>query len=319
MNKRFILSLLFLISTLHSVAADAARWTTWRTKYYPIGTKWTELRLDTTKYDSWYSKVGGEWIPNYERIDYFVDEDTIIPGFYSLEAPATKVYRLREGKADPLSYVLIECEDVDVSYDMDEDRVYISLRRNVMPWPVCLYSFRCWSVGYVLTSLRLKNSLVGMARSTLLGTIQEMGESYFGGEHKLTYAKTDKGHLVIDGIGVTAWAGPDCIFGPTEVGEALHYCEEELIINYPELSCYPGESPFCTILAHFERNEEVLYDMWPQPGNENSIKGLIQPYSTSLDREKKQGLYDLQGRKLQKAPEKGLYIQAGKKKTHSRP
>ena len=41
-------------------------------EYYPEGTKWTEIRLDTQKYDSWYSKVGNEWVANYETIEYYV-------------------------------------------------------------------------------------------------------------------------------------------------------------------------------------------------------------------------------------------------------
>ena len=41
-------------------------------EYYPDGTKWTEIRLDTLKYDSWYSKIDGEWVPNFETIEYYV-------------------------------------------------------------------------------------------------------------------------------------------------------------------------------------------------------------------------------------------------------
>ena len=41
-------------------------------EYFPEGTKWTEIRMDTTKYDSWYSKVGDEWVPNFETIEYYV-------------------------------------------------------------------------------------------------------------------------------------------------------------------------------------------------------------------------------------------------------
>ena len=32
--------------------------------FFPEGTKWTEIRLDTLMYDSWYSKSGNEWVPN---------------------------------------------------------------------------------------------------------------------------------------------------------------------------------------------------------------------------------------------------------------
>lgn len=41
-------------------------------EYFPDGTKWTEIRLDTLKYDSWYSKDGDEWVPNYEIVEYYV-------------------------------------------------------------------------------------------------------------------------------------------------------------------------------------------------------------------------------------------------------
>ncbi|MBQ7527393.1 MAG: hypothetical protein IJT11_06690, partial [Bacteroidaceae bacterium] len=41
-------------------------------EYFPEGTNWTEIRLDTLKYDSWYSKVDGEWVPNFETIEYRV-------------------------------------------------------------------------------------------------------------------------------------------------------------------------------------------------------------------------------------------------------
>ena len=46
-------------------------------EYFPEGTKWTEIRLDTLKYDSWYSKVGDEWVPNFETIEYYVKGEYI--------------------------------------------------------------------------------------------------------------------------------------------------------------------------------------------------------------------------------------------------
>ena len=48
--------------------------------YYPQGTRWTELRLDTTRYDSWFSEVYQDgvitWIPNYEEVYFYVEGDT---------------------------------------------------------------------------------------------------------------------------------------------------------------------------------------------------------------------------------------------------
>ena len=288
MKKIYIL----LISIISLPAFSQA---VWRTKYFPVGTKWTELSLDTTKYDSWYSMVAGEWVPNYEQVDYYVEKDTAVV-FYDLERPTTKVNRYREGKPDPLSYILIEYEDFNPRYNRNEEKVCISIleEKGHYPFPVTLNYFGCWTKGLGLSSTRLRSS-VGMEKSTFIGTIQELGEDYFGGERKLTYAITDKGHMVIDGIGIIAWAGPECIFGPVEIGEVLG-------------TSYPGESPYCTVLTHFERDGEVLYDVWPKPGNENSIKGLKGASSPSLQKE---GIYDLQGRRLMKAPEKGLYIQDG--------
>lgn len=49
-------------------------------EFYPQGTKWIELRLDTLKYDSWYSPkyMNGilTWMPNYEEVEFYVDGDT---------------------------------------------------------------------------------------------------------------------------------------------------------------------------------------------------------------------------------------------------
>ena len=60
--KKLLLFLLFLTVQIVLFAQE----------YYPEGTKWTEIRLDTLKYDSWYSKVDDEWVPNFETIEYYV-------------------------------------------------------------------------------------------------------------------------------------------------------------------------------------------------------------------------------------------------------
>ena len=61
---------LFLIVTIVQVGLFAQ-------SYFPEGTKWTEIRLDTMKYDSWYSRVGGEWMPNFETVEYYVKGEYI--------------------------------------------------------------------------------------------------------------------------------------------------------------------------------------------------------------------------------------------------
>jgi len=45
--------------------------------FFPEGTKWTEIRLDTLMYDSWYSKSGDEWVPNFETVEYYVKGDSV--------------------------------------------------------------------------------------------------------------------------------------------------------------------------------------------------------------------------------------------------
>ncbi|MBR1558006.1 MAG: hypothetical protein IJ647_09660, partial [Prevotella sp.] len=60
-------------------------------------------------------------------------------------------------------------------------------------------------------------------------------------------------------------------------------------------------------LVHFERNGEVLYDVWPM----KAASGI-----KSMNTEKTlfgNALYDLQGRPVAR-PAKGIYIQNGKKR-----
>ena len=64
------------------------------------------------------------------------------------------------------------------------------------------------------------------------------------------------------------------------------------------------------MLVHFERNGEVLCDVWPSPeGMTNEVKYVLAPEpenDTPI-------LYDLSGRRLEQKPQKGIYIQNGKK------
>jgi hypothetical protein len=302
MNKRFTLFLLFLsLATLSSSASKKI----WGPNYFPIGTKWTELRLDRSKYDSWYTKSGEEWVPNFEQIGYYVKDVYTHENLFSYYTDMYTVFCQREARPDSLCYLICEFHYIPDSAD-DGIREYYRVKLSVpddshgMLIPANSYSFGDWETGKRIGVIyRLISSIAdGLNLYNTLGTAQELGEGYFGGEHKQTYAITDKGYKLIDGIGITSWDGPDCIFGPSET--------QEVAAHFQEVWYEP--SPYTTILAHFERNGEVLYDMWPQPGNENSIKGLKGTSSPSLQKE---GIYDLQGRRLMKAPEKGLYIQDG--------
>ena len=65
-----------------------------------------------------------------------------------------------------------------------------------------------------------------------------------------------------------------------------------------------------SILVHFERDGEVLYDLWPTP--EGGLASHIQsPKASGADGT---SVYDLQGRRVQGKPSRGIYIIGGKKR-----
>ena len=62
------------------------------------------------------------------------------------------------------------------------------------------------------------------------------------------------------------------------------------------------------MLVHFERNGEVLYDVWPEKRATDDIKFVSGAWTPIVNT-----LYDLQGRRLNNKPQNGLYIRDGKK------
>ena len=70
------------------------------------------------------------------------------------------------------------------------------------------------------------------------------------------------------------------------------------------------ESHHRSMLVHFERNGEVLYDVWPSPEDmTNEVKYVLAPEPEN----ETPALFDLSGRRLQQKPQKGIYIENGKK------
>ncbi|MBR4130658.1 MAG: hypothetical protein IKU02_07020, partial [Bacteroidaceae bacterium] len=62
-----------------------------------------------------------------------------------------------------------------------------------------------------------------------------------------------------------------------------------------------------SMLVHFERNNEVLYDVWPKKEIPSGI--TIKDVQSA-----NQGIiFDLQGRKLDKITQPGIYIRDGRK------
>ena len=128
------------------------------------------------------------------------------------------------------------------------------------------------------------------------GTVEEIKEGDFGGVRPLKYSDVN-GIRFIQGIGVASWNDGECIFGPIrpyEVLSALGAVEDE-------------QRHYRSMLVHFERDGEVLYDVWP----EKVTVGLESPSLTHP--EDGTLIYDLQGRRLQRDPEQSIYIKDGKK------
>ena len=183
-------------------------------EYFPEGTKWTEIRLDTLKYNSWYSKVGDEWVPNFEKIEYKVQ------GEYT-------------------------------KYD------------DVFK---CVYSNGpTWTDSLTLMIQEVDNRV-------LVSIIDEIKEGIFGGVCSLKYVdlngkapvnpqepgNTDtEGGRIIQGIGITEWKDGECLFGPPNPYGALS------MFDYDRWGLSP-ERHYRSMLVHFERNGEVLYDVWPK-------------------------------------------------------
>ena len=297
--KRFIfLFLLFIVQV--SLYAQS--------EYYPEGTKWTEIRLDTLKYNSWYSKVGNEWVPNFETIEYYVRGESSPKYVYTngpewTDSLALLIY---EGKYNGLdSYILASVKAHNGS--------------NYVPLSGKAYQFD-WSTG-----MRLWFQDIISANSTCYppcglynyGMIDEIKEGDFGGVRPLKYVDLDgkaptdpeqpwldyvdtKGGRIIQGMGITEWNDGECLFGPVNPYECLKMYSDQWYL-YPERH-------YRSMLVHFERNGEVLYDVWPKKETPSGI--TIKDSQTAS-----QGIiFDLQGRKLQGKPARGIYIKNGKKK-----
>ena len=297
--KKSILLLLFL----------AVQTVFFAQEYYPEGTKWTEIRLDTLKYDSWYSKVGDEWVPNFETIEYYVKGEYVKKEWDDSNI-FKKVYTNGPEWTDSLTFLIQESDlyghnsvMVSVLSHWYDDEDYIS-------FPAETYQFD-WSVG---EGIYYQDIVQEQATSVVryrfyYGIIDEIKEGDFGGVRSLKYvnldgkAPDDKGSLknistnggrIIQGIGITEWNDGECLFGPPN--------------PYFALTGEINERHYRSMLVHFERNGEVLYDVWPEKGTTDGLKSVNKAKALMGN-----ALYDLQGRRLTGKPTRGIYIQNGKK------
>ena len=267
-------------------------------EYYPEGTKWTEIRLDTLKYDSWYSKVGNEWVPNYETIEYRVQGEYIDERFndkYSC------IYTNGPEWADSLTLLIYGGRNQDADWyggiavaAFDDD--------GQLSWPCHgqMYPLS-WEVGTIMRSLSINMAGITGAGDWMwdvYGTVEEIKEGDFGGVRPLKYSDVN-GIRFIQGIGVASWNDGECIFGP--------------IRPYDVLSSFwtvkPKERHYRSMLVHFERDGEVLYNIWPE-----KISTGICSLTPDPSPVREGSIYDLQGRRLSGKPARGIYIEDGKKK-----
>ena len=291
--------------------------------YFPEGTKWTEIRLDTLKYDSWYSKIDGEWVPNFETIEYRVQGEYIdrYRGKFSC------VYTDGPEWTDSLSLLILEEEEngkgsrisLNVPHFFYDDwGTYLFYSKGYV------YQFD-WSVGKVLYYADIiESSWTSIFQNIYVyGIIDEIKEGYFGGVRPLKYVDlngkapdkysenwdddryTDtKGGRIIQGIGITEWNDGECLFGPPNPHYAMTYFDDI------------PERHYRSMLVHFERDGEVLYDVWPQKEKTTKIVSPLNPSDKEMVNVKSSNrkFYDLQGRRLFGKPARGIYIEDGMKK-----
>lgn len=253
--KRTLLFMTCMLASLTMLAQE----------YFPEGTKWTEIRLDTLKYDSWYSKVGNEWVPNFETIEYYVKGE-YVKTEWDDQNTFKKVYSNGPEWTDSLTLLIQEAEynghnSILASvllHDYDGYRVQ---------WPGEAYQFD-WNVGQGLyfEDITMSNTTSMRQPRFYYGIIDEIKERNFGGVRPLKYVDLDgkapddetglnrnvstNGGRVIQGIGITEWNDGECLFGPPN--------------PYFALTQEMGQRHYRSMLVHFERNGEVLYDVWPE-------------------------------------------------------
>ena len=266
-------------------------------EYYPApeqrcfttGTKWTEIRLDTLKYDNWYSKVGDEWVPNFETVEYSLKlKSAGYEGKISDYVFTYDVYTNGPEWSDSLLFELYEFHT--------EDDICIKALSHLSLAQA--YQFN-WFVGKELYHQNIV-PFISSAKYPY-GTIEEIKEGDFGGVRLLKYVDLN-GVRIVQGIGVTEWNDGECLFGPVN------------LYRYSSSQGTPPERNYRSMLVHFERDGELLYDVWP----EKIITGIssLTPDPSPV---REGSIYDLQGRRLNSLPLKGtgrtaIYIEDGKKK-----
>ena len=301
MKKLFPVIILFAICV--QVYADE------REYYFTDGTRWTELRLDTTKYDSWFTEtyVDGvlTWVPNYEKTEFYIRIGTLDWG-----SRCGYVWQHVEGQPDSVRFAMEEYQDNVSTGRASLAKGSENGKINVLG-TIMTYRFG-WREGVDLYSGSLADAGFTSipAYEYSLGRVGTVNEGCFGTDKVLQYIDADTlsiyyyrklhrkdyvGAKLIRGIGVNKWKSRYCIVGP----------------SYPANTTPWMSDPYMSILVHFERGGEVLYDLWPMP--EGGLASHVQGVKAGSSPDN-QAVYDLQGHKVEGKPSRGIYVIGGKKR-----
>ena len=220
------------------------------TTYFPEGTKWTEIRLDTLKYDSWYSRVDDEWVPNFETIEYYVKGEYVPTEFgVDYQRKYSCVYTNSQEWTDSLTLMINE----DVT---EYDTTIGVLTPNLIEefaLPGEAYQWE-WYKGKELSYRGIvESNVTSFFPPHKYGIIENIKEGVFGGVKPLKYVDLDD-FRIIHGIGVTEWKDGECLFGQMK----------PYIYSFSGKEGSLKERHYRSMLVHFERNGEVLYDVWPK-------------------------------------------------------
>ncbi len=278
--------------------------------YFDDETRWTELRLDTTKYGSWFTEtyVDGvlTWVPNYEKTEFYVQVDTVDTG--SRLRRFGYVWQHVEGQPDSVRFAMEEQFQDNVctgfaslakGSETGEIRVLGTITTYQFGWRegVDLYSGSLEDAGFAMSGYEYSLGRVGTVNEGCFGTDKVL--QYIDADTlsiyycRKQYRKDYVGAKLIRGIGVNKWKSRYCIVGP----------------SYPANTTPWMSDPYMSILVHFERGGEVLYDLWPTP--EGGLASHVQGVKAGSSRDNR-AVYDLQGRKVEGKPSRGIYVIGGK-------
>ena len=279
--------------------------------------RWTEIRLDTLLYDSWYSAVETEegiaYVPNFEIVEYHINSEMQAFeyewGSYDLQ---DVIATTPDGHSRLVCYRCYSLDKEGVYQGTYDQFTHIAIRNQAEPFavmePAETYCWADWKVGEDLYFIDLFTSqTTGFPRTTPYGKIVEVGKDFFGGAKPLEYALLDNGRRIIKGIGVTTWNGKECIVGPAYVNECADWYVNDNILQDEAKMDEIKNTHHRSMLVRFEHDGEVLYNMWPNAKGE-----ITQGVPQIAGAQKTKGIYDLQGRKLTRQPDKGMYIEDGK-------